>query len=149
MEKIELKESKRKISFDIKEDKEFKVYPSCLENVSIKQEIRLNFIASNTKSKIVFKCLTKENVDLSLTFKLFATKENIEEVEAYLEVEILTLFDNSIRIEPFLEIPQKDIKFEHKVSIGSINKDWLVYLMSKGLTEREATNLITQNYLKF
>jgi Fe-S cluster assembly scaffold protein SufB len=147
MKKINLLSKKGKVLFHIKESTEFHLYPNCLENISIKKEIGLNFVKSDTKSRIIFKCLAKKNVDLQLTFKLFSEEKDIEEVESYLEVEILNLFDNSIRIDPFLEISQKDIKFEHKVSIGSINEDWLSYLMSKGLSEKEATNLITQKYL--
>jgi len=42
----------------------------------------------------------------------------------------------------------EDAELSHEASIGEIKKDALFYLMSRGLTEEEATQLIVQGFVE-
>lgn len=60
----------------------------------------------------------------------------------------LTLSKNaSITAKPNLFIDEYDVIANHAASIGSINKEDLFYLMSRGLTETEAGKLIVMGFI--
>ncbi|MGZ4031920.1 MAG: Fe-S cluster assembly protein SufD [Tumebacillaceae bacterium] len=48
---------------------------------------------------------------------------------------------------PMLLISEEDVKCDHAVSVGKIPPDQLFYLMSRGLTEREAKRLLLRGFL--
>ena len=49
---------------------------------------------------------------------------------------------------PNLYIDEYDVVANHSASIGSISKDDLFYLMSRGLTKEEATSLVVIGFIK-
>ncbi len=49
---------------------------------------------------------------------------------------------------PELEAQRDDVELSHEAAIGRISEDELTYLMTKGLSEDEAKNLIVRGFLK-
>ena len=45
---------------------------------------------------------------------------------------------------PYIDIQEDDTTMTHEATVGKISADQIFYLMSRGLTENEATNLIVQ-----
>ncbi len=61
----------------------------------------------------------------------------------------LTLTKNSaIEADPILYIDENDVFAKHGSSIGSINKEDLFYLMSRGLSTNDATSLVIMGFVK-
>lgn len=54
----------------------------------------------------------------------------------------------SIKAMPNLYIDEYDVIANHSASIGSISKEDLFYLMSRGLTKEEATSLVVIGFIK-
>lgn len=50
-------------------------------------------------------------------------------------------------ISPLLLIDENDLQASHAASVGQIDENQMYYLQSRGLTYKEATNLITIGYL--
>ncbi len=59
------------------------------------------------------------------------------------------LFDETAKVKasPSLKIDCDDVKASHGCAIGTVNKDHLYYLCSRGMSELEAKKLITYGYL--
>ena len=49
---------------------------------------------------------------------------------------------------PILKIDENDVKASHGAVVGQLNNDHMFYLMSRGLSQNEAKQLITLGYLK-
>ena len=61
----------------------------------------------------------------------------------------LTLSSSAkIKAMPNLYIDEYDVIASHACSIGSVNKEDLFYLMSRGLTESEANKIVVMGYVK-
>ena len=49
---------------------------------------------------------------------------------------------------PYIEINEQDVTIGHEASVSKVGEEQVFYLMSRGLTENEATNLIVQGFLE-
>jgi Fe-S cluster assembly protein SufB len=49
---------------------------------------------------------------------------------------------------PYIDIQEDDTTMTHEATVGKISQDQVFYLMSRGLTENEAQNLIVQGFLE-
>ena len=49
---------------------------------------------------------------------------------------------------PYIDIQEDDTTMTHEATVGKVSADQVFYLMSRGLTENEATNLIVQGFLE-
>ena len=60
----------------------------------------------------------------------------------------LYLNDNAnLNCKPELEIFADDVKCSHGASCGEINKDQLFYLISRGISKKEAIKILTEAHL--
>jgi Fe-S cluster assembly scaffold protein SufB len=71
-----------------------------------------------------------------------------EGVKGHLECRGLILSDNAhLHAVPELEAKKANLDLSHEAAVGKIAEDQLMYLMSRGLTEDEATSLIIKGFL--
>ena len=49
---------------------------------------------------------------------------------------------------PYIDIQEDDTTMTHEATVGKVSAEQVFYLMSRGLTENEATNLIVQGFLE-
>ena len=71
-----------------------------------------------------------------------------ENVKGHLECRGLILSDNAhLHAIPELEATKANLDLSHEAAVGKIAEEQLVYLMSRGLTEDEATSLIIKGFL--
>ncbi|HVB11417.1 MAG TPA: Fe-S cluster assembly protein SufB [Bacillota bacterium] len=49
---------------------------------------------------------------------------------------------------PFIEIEEDDVFLEHEASVSKISEEQLFYLMSRGLSEQEATTMIVMGFIE-
>lgn len=73
---------------------------------------------------------------------------NAEDIKGHLECRGLILSDNALlHAIPELEATKANLDLSHEAAVGKIAEDQLMYLMSRGLTEDEATSLIIKGFL--
>lgn len=71
-----------------------------------------------------------------------------EGVKGHLECRGLILSDGAhLHAVPELEAKKANLDLSHEAAVGKIAEDQLMYLMSRGLTEDEATSLIIKGFL--
>ena len=148
MIEIDLNKTAEKEVFKINKSSEYNIVPNLLKNTQLKRDYIFHFESSNIKSKITYKCVAKKDTVLDLNITLSITERGLSGIEAFLEIYVLNLDKNNIiTVKPFLEIPEKNIQFEHKVTIGAPNKKWIKYLNSRGLGYEESVHLISDAFI--
>ena len=61
----------------------------------------------------------------------------------------LMLDDKSVaKTFPAMEVEENDVAVAHEAAVGKIGEDQLFYLMSRGLSEQEATKLIVSGFIE-
>lgn len=109
-------------------------------------KIDSNIKGSNNNCEINVKAVTQEKGSL----EIMATGDIASNIvnNKYLEnIRILTLNNEENTIIPNLLVSSNNIEALHNATISSINKDELFYLNSKGISERNAKELIVKGYL--
>ena len=64
------------------------------------------------------------------------------------ESRIITMGDNNSIIKPNMFIEEYDVEARHAATIGKFSKDDIFYLRSKGLTEKEANDILIKGFLE-
>jgi Fe-S cluster assembly protein SufB len=49
---------------------------------------------------------------------------------------------------PYIEVDEDDVKIGHEASVSKIGEEQLFYLMSRGLSEAEASTLIVSGFIE-
>ena len=105
-------------------------------------------LASNTTSRIVSKSVSKDGGRTSYRGFLRVAR-GARNVVASVRCDALML-DALSRSDtyPYIEIDEDDASVTHEASVGRIGDEQLFYLMSRGLTENEAVNMIVLGFLE-
>lgn len=117
-------------------------------NANLNSDINIYHPVEKTTSIFENYGIAKDNARITLnnnaTIKKGAKKAVVKQ-----KAKGLTLSKNaSIKAMPNLFIDEYDVVANHSASIGSISKEDLFYLMSRGLTKEEATNLVIIGFIK-
>lgn len=76
-------------------------------------------------------------------------EKNARGADAYFSHHTLLLSENAaIKTSPYLEIKTDDLKAGHAASVGKIDENALFYLLSRGLSEKQARVLLTQGFFE-
>ncbi len=105
-------------------------------------------LAPNTRSRIVSKSVSKDGGRSTYrgSLKVLPGATN---VVASVRCDALMLDDISRSdTYPYIDIQEDDTTMTHEATVGKVSADQVFYLMSRGLTENEATNLIVQGFLE-
>jgi Fe-S cluster assembly protein SufD len=71
-----------------------------------------------------------------------------QETDNYLELRVLMLDKTAMAVvEPELEIEANNVKASHGASVGEVDLEQILYLMSRGLSEEEARGVIVNGWL--
>lgn len=98
----------------------------------------------------------KAQVRTALTDRATSDIEGIWKVEhkatgadTYFSHHTLLLSDKaSVKTAPYLEIRTDEVKAGHAASIGKVDEDALFYLLSRGLSEKEARTLLVEGFFE-
>jgi Fe-S cluster assembly protein SufB len=105
-------------------------------------------LASNTRSRIVSKSVSKDGGRATYRGQL-KVAPGARNVVASVRCDALMLDDQSRSdTYPYIDIQEDDTTMTHEATVGKISADQVFYLMSRGLTENEAQNLIVQGFLE-
>ena len=105
-------------------------------------------LAPNTRSRIVSKSVSKDGGRATYRGSLKVAPGSTN-VVASVRCDALMLDDQSRSdTYPYIDIQEDDTTMSHEATVGKVSADQVFYLMSRGLTENEATNLIVQGFLE-
>ena len=81
-------------------------------------------------------------------YGMIKIRKDAQETDDYLELRVLTLDKSSRAVaEPELEIEANNVKASHGASVGQVDKEQILYMMSRGLSKEGATNEIVKGWL--
>ncbi len=105
-------------------------------------------LAPNTTSRIVGKSVSKDG-GVSTYRGTVKVAPGATGVTTSVRCDALIL-DEGSRSEtyPYIDIQEDDTSMSHEATVGRVSDDQIFYLMSRGMTENEATNLIVQGFLE-
>ncbi len=105
-------------------------------------------LAPDTRSRIVSKSVSKDGGRATYRGTL-RVAPGATGVVASVRCDAL-LLDEQSRSDtyPYIDIQEDDTTMTHEATVGKISADQIFYLMSRGLTENEATNLVVQGFLE-
>ena len=105
-------------------------------------------LAPDTKSRIVSKSVSKDGGRATYRGHL-KVAPGATNVMASVRCDALMLDDQSRSdTYPYIDIQEDDTSMSHEATVGKISQDQVFYLMSRGLSENEAQNLIVQGFLE-
>ncbi|MEA2623914.1 MAG: Fe-S cluster assembly protein SufB [Chloroflexota bacterium] len=105
-------------------------------------------LAPDTKSRIVSKSVSKDGGRATYRGHV-KVAPGATNVVASVRCDALMLDDESRSdTYPYIDIQEDDTSLSHEATVGKISQDQVFYLMSRGLTENEAQNLIVQGFLE-
>jgi Fe-S cluster assembly protein SufB len=105
-------------------------------------------LAPDTRSRIVSKSVSKDGGRASYRGQVKVVPGATNAV-ASIRCDALMLDDTSRSdTYPYIDIQEDDTTLTHEATVGKVSQDQVFYLMSRGLTENEAQNLIVQGFLE-
>lgn len=129
------------------ENSRIDIYNSTIAFNKVKYDILVNHNNSKTISNVYNNGITKENGTIIYNVTSYAPF-NIKESIINQDSKIYTLNEiNENRINPILLIDSFDVQARHAAFIGNYKEDALFYLMSRGLSRSEASNLLINGSL--
>jgi Fe-S cluster assembly protein SufB len=109
---------------------------------------KMTHAAPETTSIIDSKSISKDGG--RTTYRgLVRVEEGAHNVKAHVRCDALILDDDSRSdTYPYMEIDEKDARIGHEATVSKVGDDQLFYLMSRGLTEQQATAMIVNGFIE-
>jgi Fe-S cluster assembly protein SufB len=105
-------------------------------------------LAPDTKSRIVSKSVSKDGGRGTYRGQV-KVAPGANNAVASIRCDALMLDDISRSdTYPYIDIQEDDTSLTHEATVGKVSEEQVFYLMSRGLTENEAQNLIVQGFLE-
>jgi len=103
--------------------------------------------ASDTSSVITSKSISKDG-GIATYRGLIKADEGLSGIKSHVVCDALILDEKSVsRTYPYMEIGSEDVSIEHEARVGKISEDQIFYLMTRGLSEEEASMMIVNGFL--
>jgi len=112
-----------------------------------KYVINVNHNNKNTISNIINHGVVMNDSKLEFIVNASVKKGNKKSVLNQMNKIIVMSLNNSI-IKPNLFIDEYDVEAVHSATIGKFSKDEIFYLMTKGIKEEDAINLLIKGFLE-
>lgn len=105
-------------------------------------------LAPDTSSKIVSKSISKDGGRASYRGLMRVNKGNTN-VKSNVVCDALLLDDHSRSdTYPYIEVDEQDVTIGHEASVSKVEEEQLFYLMSRGLSEEEATSMVVSGFIE-
>ena len=105
-------------------------------------------LAPDTTSKIISKSISKDGGRASYRGLMRVNKGNTN-VKSNVVCDALLLDDTSRSdTYPYIEVNEQDVNIGHEATVSKVEDEQLFYLMSRGLTEEEATSMVVSGFIE-
>ncbi len=105
-------------------------------------------VAPNTSSKITSKSISKDSGRASYRGLLKVYKEAHNARSNVVCDALLLDADSRSDTYPYIEIDNDDVTIGHEASVSKVGEEQLFYLMSRGLSEDEATSMVVSGFIE-
>ncbi|MDR3215574.1 MAG: SufD family Fe-S cluster assembly protein [Bacilli bacterium] len=110
--------------------------------------VKINNIACNTIGLLNNFGVVKNNGELIFN-GIGDIKNGAKNAKAHQESKIITFDENVIaQANPYLIIDEADVEASHAAAVGQMDEEQLYYLQTRGISNNDASLLITYGYLK-
>lgn len=117
-------------------------------NDLLKSIITIRHTEPNLKSRIKIKAVVFDQAEFNLELKLIIEKSAFG-TDTYLKVDALMIDPTSrARVVPSLEIKTDNVKGGHGATVGRIDQIQIHYLTSRGLSYKQAQDLIIEAFIQ-
>ena len=109
---------------------------------------KMTHVAPETTSIIDSKSISKDGG--RTTYRgLVKVEEGAHNVKSHVRCDALILDEDSRSdTYPYMEIDERDAKIGHEATVSKVGDDQVFYLMSRGLTEQQATAMIVNGFIE-
>src|SRR2546426_1675764 len=109
---------------------------------------KMTHVAPDTTSIIESKSISKDGG--RTTYRgLVKVDEGAHNVKSHVRCDALILDEDSRSdTYPYMEIEEKDARIGHEATVSKVGDEQLFYLMSRGLTEQQATAMIVNGFIE-
>lgn len=105
-------------------------------------------LAPHTSSKVTSKSISKGGGRASYR-GLLKVQKGCGDVKSNVVCDALLLDDQSRSdTYPYIEIDEEDVTIGHEASVSKVGEEQLFYLMSRGLSEEEATTMVVSGFIE-
>ncbi|MGM8215319.1 Fe-S cluster assembly protein SufB [Bacillaceae bacterium W0354] len=109
---------------------------------------KMHHLAPNTSSTIVSKSISKQGGKVTYRGIVHFGK-NADGARSNIECDTLILDNESTSDTiPYNEVLNENISLEHEAKVSKVSEEQLFYLMSRGLSEEEATEMIVMGFIE-
>ncbi len=110
-------------------------------NVDSNIKINMNHKGSNSKNEINLAGVINSKSKCDFEGEIYIPK-NFEDISSSMHAKFLCYDGAEVNTLPLLKIESKKVKTAHGISVINIDSKKIEYLMSRGLTEKEANELL-------
>src|SRR5690625_7658426 len=108
----------------------------------------MHHIGKNTSSSIVSKSISKDGGKVSYR-GIVSFGRTADGARSNIECDTLIMDDISTSdTVPYNEISNDNVSLEHEAKVSKVSEEQLFYLMSRGLEEQEATDMIVMGFIE-
>ncbi|MFH2019088.1 MAG: SufD family Fe-S cluster assembly protein [bacterium] len=130
------------------EEKDYVGVVNAKERGVYKIGILVEHLVKATKGKVVVRAVVSTGARVELSGRVVINKV-AQQTDSFLELRVLLLDDDSTAsVDPQLEILANEVKAGHAASVGKIDEEQIKYIKSRGVSEKQARELIVEGFIK-
>ena len=129
------------------EEKEWVGIVQAMEAGEYELRVTVDHRAPGTSGRITVRGVAGAGATVKV-YGMIKIRKSAQQTDDFLELRVLTL-DSTARAvaEPMLEIEANDVKASHAASVGQVDSEQILYLMSRGLSHERAQAEIVSGWL--
>ena len=113
----------------------------------VKLNVNIEHVAPDTTSETLIKSVLTDKAVGSF-YGLVSIKKGAKNTDTFFREDALLLSDTAkAEAVPSLEIDENEVKAGHASTVGPVDEEQLFYLMSRGITRKEAESLFVRGFL--
>ena len=110
----------------------------------VESEIKIELNGENSTAQILSRSVAKENSKQIYTFKLIGNNKS----KGHIECDAIIMDKASVVSKPIVAAYNEDANLVHEAAIGKLEGQQIMKLMTLGLNEKEAEEIIINGFLK-
>lgn len=135
-----------KIIINQQENSSMRFNYSIIANDKCKLDFDSNITGDNNETEINVRAVTQNNGSVNIR-QTADTKPKIKDNNLLESIKVLLLNNEESVIVPNLLVSSNEIEVNHAATLSSIDKNYLFYLNSKGISNEKAEELIKEGFL--
>jgi len=113
----------------------------------VRLDVNIDHAAPDTTSDTLIKSVLTDRAVGSF-YGLVSIKKGAKNTDTFFREDALLLSDTAkAEAIPSLEIDENEVKAGHASTVGPVDEEQLFYLMSRGITRKEAESLVVRGFL--